>query len=65
MTLMLASAFITLVGDYVKDAAGRLVQAEETPGDWDTGFPRAGTSVMGPLRWQNYNTVGSRCWCVW
>jgi hypothetical protein len=62
MILLLAFAFTTLAGDYVKDAAGMLVQAADTPGDWDTGFPRAGSSVMGPLRWQNYNTVGC---CYW
>lgn len=66
-SIILIAVYVVLrcvvdAGQYVKDSSGNFVAAPDTPGDWDTGFPRAGTSAMGPLEWQgNYNKVR---WCL-
>jgi hypothetical protein len=45
-------------GKYVKNADGSYVEAPETPGEWDTGFPRSGTAVMLALDPENdYKSV--------
>jgi hypothetical protein len=52
-------ACLIYAGRYVNDpSTGSAIRAPETPGIWDTGFPRSGTSAMGPLTFRNgYSTV--------
>jgi hypothetical protein len=54
----LAPCVCPRAGEYVRNVDGSYVEAPETPGDWDTGFPRSGSSVMLALTPENdYKSV--------